>query len=159
MCPPHTRGGGETERGGQRTGLKGGRIVGTADENVGAETRGDRDLTCRTEIVTGEKAGARRRDAVREHAPHHTPAAGRTDIQPELADRAVVDLLRSRWLGRECAGDRLLRADDEAHAGRDVASQDTGPHALGGRWTGGRNSERQGCCPDGRTKHMDPPFA
>src|SRR5207249_12335506 len=124
----------------------------------GAEPRGARDLTCRTEIVTGEKARARRRDAVREHRPHHNPAAGGADIQPELGDRAVLDLLRSRRLGGERAGDRLLRADDEAHAGRDVTSQDTGTHALGGRWLGARNGERQRCRPDGVTKHMDPPF-
>src|SRR5262249_59254242 len=80
------------------------------------------------------------------------------DIQPELADRAVVDLLRSRRLRRERAGDRLLRADDEAHAGRDIASQDTGPHALGRRWLGARNGERQRRRPDGITKHMDPPL-
>ena len=113
----HTQREVHSDRSGYRDRLQCDRIAGTADENVGAETRGDRDLTCRTEIVTGEKGRARRRDAIREHRPHHNPAAGGADIQPELADRAVVDLLRSRRLRRERAGDLLLRADDEAHAG------------------------------------------
>src|SRR5262245_11941904 len=112
----------ESDRSRYRDRLQCDRIAGTTEKNVGAKSRGNRDLTRRTEIVTGEKGRARRREAVRKHGPHHNPAAGGADIQPELADRAVIDLLRSWRLRRKRAGDRLLRADDEAHAGRDVAS-------------------------------------
>src|SRR5262249_17262304 len=59
-----------------------------ADENVGAEAGGDRHLAARAEIIAGEKGGAGRRDAVREHRPYHHAAAGGTDIEPELADRS-----------------------------------------------------------------------
>src|SRR5204863_2169164 len=135
-------------------------VIRAAEENVGAEPGGDRHLPARAEIVAGEKAGARRREAVGEHRPHHHAATGGADVEPELTDRAAVDLLRPGRLGRKRAHDRLLRSDDEAHAGRDVASQHARPHSLGGRWIGAcDNNERQGCCPDGITKHMDPPLA
>jgi hypothetical protein len=126
----HAEGQIEPDRGRHRDRLQRDRVVGTADENVGTEASGDRHLAARAEIIAGEKGGAGGRDAVREHRPYHHAAAGGADIEPELADRPVVDLLRAGGLGRERAGDRLLRPDDEADAGRDVAGQDTSPHSL-----------------------------
>src|SRR5262249_50796913 len=149
----------EPHRGADRDRRQADRAVRAADENVGAEPGGDRDLTARAEIVAGEKSGSRRRDAVREYCPHHDPAAGGADIESELADRAVVDLLRAGRLRREGASDRLLRTDDEAHAGGNVASQDAGSHPLGHPWIGGPHGQCKRCCPDSITKHMDPPFA
>ena len=118
----HTEGEIEPHRGGDRDRLQGERAVGAADENVGAKPRGDRYLAGRAEIVASEKAGARGRDAVGEHRPYHHAAARGPDIQSELGDRPAVDLLRAGRLGRERADDRLLRADDESDAGRDVAA-------------------------------------
>src|SRR5262249_6330501 len=114
-------------------------FIGPADEDVGAEASGDRYLTGRAEIIAGEKGGTRRREAVREHRPNHHRAAGGADIEPELADRPAVDLLRAGRLRRERAHARLQRAEDEADPRRDVAGQHAGPHSLGGGGIGGRN--------------------
>src|SRR5215831_9921249 len=125
---------------------------------VDTETGGNRHLAARAEIIAGEKGGAGRRDAVREHRPYHHAAAGGADIEPELADRPAVDLWWAGRLGRERAGDRLLRPDDEADAARDIAGQHTGSHALRGGWICGRNGQCKRGCPDGMTRHMDPPL-
>src|SRR5262245_39356490 len=154
----HAEGQIEPDRGGHRDRLQRDRVVGTADENVGAEAGGDRHLAARAEIIAGEKGGAGGRDAVRAHRPYQHAAAGGADVEPELAERPAVDLLRAGRLRRERAHDRLLRADDEADAGRDVAGQHTGSHALGGGWIGGRNDQCKRDCPDGMTQHMDPPL-
>src|SRR5215467_3362974 len=136
----HAEGEIEPDRGLYRDRLQRDRVVGTADENVGAEAGGDRHLTGRAEIIAGEKGGTRGREAVREHRPNHHGAAGGADIEPELADRSAIDLLWAGRLWRERAHDSLLRAEDEADAGRDVASQYAGPHSLGGGGIGGRNN-------------------
>src|SRR5215831_19721240 len=112
----HAEGQIEPDRGGHRDRLQRDRVVGTADENVGAEAGGDRHLAARAEIIAGEKGGAGGREAVREHRPYHHAAGGGADIEPELADRSAVDLWWAERLGRERAGDRLLRPDDEADA-------------------------------------------
>src|SRR5215470_5067295 len=154
----HAEGQIESDRSGHRNRLQRDRVVGTADENVGAEAGGDRHLAARAEIIAGKKGGAGGRDAVREHRPYHHAAAGGADVEPELADRPAVDLLRAGRLRRERADDRLLRPDDEADAGRDVAGQHTGSYALGGGWIGGRHDQCKRGCPDGATQHMDPPL-
>src|SRR5258707_11565608 len=123
-------------------------VVGTADEDVGAEAGGDRYLTGRAEIIAGEEGGTRGREAVREHRPNQHRAAGGADIEPELADRPAVDLLRAGRLRREPAHDRLLRAEDEADARRDVAGQHAGPPPLAGGGIGGRNGSYKRGSPD-----------
>ena len=47
----------EPNRGGHRDRLQRDRVVGTADENVGAEAGGDRHLAARAEIIAARKAG------------------------------------------------------------------------------------------------------
>src|SRR5262249_61369164 len=105
---------------------------GAGEGTVGAGGGGDRAVAGGAEKIAGEKGGAGGREAVREPRPNHHRAAGGADVEPELADRSAIDLLRAGRLRRERAHDRLLRAEDEADAGRDVASQYAGPHALGG---------------------------
>src|SRR5436190_18577440 len=57
----------EPDRRRHRDWLQRHRVIRTAEEDVGAEPGGDRHLPARAEIVAGEKAGARRREAVGEH--------------------------------------------------------------------------------------------
>src|SRR6266403_884181 len=54
----------EPDRRGHRDRLQRHRVVVAADEHIGAEPRGDRDLPARAEIIAGEKARAGRREAV-----------------------------------------------------------------------------------------------
>ena len=132
--------------------------VGAADEHIGAEAGRDGHLAARAEIVAGEKAGSGA-NAVREHAPYHDAAAGDADVEPELADRPAIDLLRTGRLRRVHARHRFLRSDDEADSGRDIAGQQPSPDPLRGGWIDGRNSQCKSGSPDGVTQHLDSPFA
>src|SRR5271166_5006041 len=103
--------------------LQGDGPVGAANENIGAETRSKRCFAGRTDIVPSEETRAG--DRLREHRPDHHAAARRAKIKPEFRDRAVVVLSPTRparLIRGEYAGYLFLRSDDEADAGRHVAS-------------------------------------
>src|SRR5262245_9118930 len=80
----HAEGEVESNRSRHRDRLQRHRVVGPAQENVGAESRGDRHLSARAEIVAGEKARAGRGEAVGEHRPYHHATAGGTISSPNL---------------------------------------------------------------------------
>ena len=105
--------------------------VGAADEHIGAEAYRNGDLAARTHIIAGEKA--RSAEGAGEHRPYHDAAGGDADIEAEPGDRTDIDFLRTRQLRREHTGHLLLRADDQADAGRDIAGQHPGLDPLGGR--------------------------
>jgi hypothetical protein len=88
----------EPDRAVHRNRLQRDGATGTANEHVGAEAGGDRYLASRAEIIAGENSRAGRGDAVREDSPYHHAAAGGANIEPKLADRSAVDVLRSRRL-------------------------------------------------------------
>src|SRR6188472_3281884 len=84
----------ESDRAVHRDRLQRHGAVGAAHEDIGAEAGSDGHLAGRAEIVAGEKAGIGA-NAVREDTPYHDAAAGDPDVEPELADRPAIDLLRA----------------------------------------------------------------
>src|SRR5262245_59410250 len=117
------------------------RALRATDQHVGAEAANDRRFGSGATVSSSKDATTACSWSV--YRPGNRSTLREPDIEPDAGDAARIGLMPALH-GAEVAAHRHLRADDEAHTGRNIACEHAGTHLRAGRR--GRNSDESNAC-------------